>query len=1542
MQACSVNDVFARVQFWGEQTYSDLSLHRFGYPPVESRAIEYPLIGSISALCNYLIDASPLKVTFLHHPQNHQQLRTEEGVSSYVQPRPEIVGFAYIRDISISDLQKVSFEQEGTLKTIKLFLKRASPIISPDSGLECHKIDIGEAGFELFFRLLVRSDAAIARLNDCSSMQGLPARRAMHSSTTLPTNPPHEIPHYLNTMPPIAQPPSIIDCDCNQSNNDDSTRELSDFPVGGNEEKHSLLEELLDLCSDDMTIPTVDSAKTGVDPYEMWLSRIIKNASSPPAKGFPSLQAAGSHQSNAVRDIGKMKLEVTGINLFTKVASKLNGEYDFILEYDSPPLTYDRGKAMGVVDFVVCERFCKQHKGMASTRRTPPKDCKPRGNESVISLLKNVYTREMEIAFKSDDCVRMWLDGIVNFRLCYRTSILACNSKLPRVAMLVRKSRETNPVPKSSSTLCMAKACLRLRDVVLSDALSFDGIFDLVLINDELGEVGTKVGTLMVHIGLYADIKEACDSVTSSPPAAEETHILMKVPIPSSSSTPHPISILLSHYAGGSYNDDDVATSSSNSSNIKCVSSCQAGHLKINPNEQHASQQTVSVPPIWLDIRVERISKMTVDHINENSGCFKLGMSCSKQRLSMCNDSREFGKDPLEIFTLTTNDFNANEIICSWKIPIDPEDKRDDLATVTLHMWYCETASAKRLVGLANISFLMEPTDMSEGKLCYFLPCIVANSKFDFLDPKFHTPIGNVQVLVAVGSLGQVGALSTACECVVIIQRWWRRSRNFVKEKEARTIHQYLPTRDFPQRDHVSEFDTIHAGIVSQAVTRFRRCTRDSASSPDSLFDEWSQQSLLLHNDEYKSTVQHKGDEIQHAIPLASEREDINDLDYGSSQLDENESKTCDVMKEPKNDRPIRYEHFDLIVRLEKISGIRDILSAWCSEHGRVIRETLLSVSGFFVSFGFDNAIPTGEEELHKLCSDDDSWHSKLIPFEGITRDVEVNLKSMISVPDYEDDTAMILTQTLQFKLWFVPIITTTIAAMIDADKAKDIISLKGCTVISTAKFPLYHIYSVKGYYSGRVPWSIALYRHQREIFVGFISTSMHRVIIQPCPVRMLQAFDDECSPANQCHVMSTLKPTNLEVSFSHEHVENISQNVCIDPPEQIKPICLPPSSKRSSDESDESDECKRCKVTKNPGSHFSPPMAMVDDPLYEVWHKRTISNAHDTGEESKIINQGDNNCVECVICSDTTDDEISCRSLTSMIGSLDNINSKLVRGADPTVKVYASNDLLASFEVGLDGDAPGYELVDTPPETDVPSKKSKPDCPTYPKSDVSANKSKPDCPGRQIEPPDEQYVPRTPLYHKAKATSRDGDKVATSEKASSPMSTAGSSIGDENQDNPHESAEKPASGRNSEEPMTYGSSNCEVSASHERLLEDSLGRRVLDKLVQQYRDNDWGRQGEAPKRYGTVLSVPSNSCGILQRNLEDRRNSAVSRLIQPSIPSRFDYSTTNVNSWSGRVSSSTSNQRGSNAKMVNKERLERIFRGGETSSVVAPHDVPT
>lgn len=811
-------DVFARVQFWGEVTFVDLYLSKDdgSSSAVASGPIEYPLVGSIHTLCSYLNDASPLKVTFLRQSTNHQP--KESG-------QPEIVGYAYIQDLCVKDfLPPLNVQHENTQKSIKFVLRRDSQIVG---GSGSDRPVIREASFELSFRVLVCPNTSIA-------------------------------PTYTSTIPiPAPNPPPAEKC--TSVNVDiDSSQQPSD--IGGMsssiEEKQSLLEELLELCCDDMTIPTVDSSNTCVDPYELWISRMIASASSP-TKEFPSLLSAGSNQSHNLHKVVTMKLEVTGVTLSARITNKLGDpENVFVLQYSNPPLAFDNGKAVAMaINSIVCDRLDRQSKvTVMAAGKSKSTQVKPPNTTGGTPLLKSAHVKQMDVNFMNDDDVRLWLDGIMEFSLCCRA---ASESKLPRVARLVGKGKET--LPNSVVPCCVAKASLSLRDVILSETFSFHVKLPLLLLAESVhGETGKRVGIVSVHIALsFANDEKVGVSTTSNSPAAttEEAHVSMKVrPTLPLTSAHHPISVLLSNFVGASNKTNAAAMPQSNAVG---VSSPQLGVLESRQSSLSTKQThdtpllPVKVPSTWIDIRVERISKLVVDIAKGNSGCFKLGMSCSK--LQPQSEIETFGNGPQEIYPFTTNIFDDTHhhgTICSWKVPFDAENNRDRFTTITLHLWYCENGSSsiQQLVGLTTIPFLLEPVDSSEEKICGWLPGIVANSRFDLLDPKTHKLIGTVDVLVAVGLVRQVRSLSAFCKSAGILQTWWRRSRtaNAAKhETQQNVVDTHLSSNEeVQQEDYDPEFDTIHAGFISQDVRSLREQLREAVSSPDSLFDEWSQQSF--------------------------------------------------------------------------------------------------------------------------------------------------------------------------------------------------------------------------------------------------------------------------------------------------------------------------------------------------------------------------------------------------------------------------------------------------------------------------------------------------------------------------------------------------------------------------------------------------------------------------------------------------------------------------------------------------------------------------
>ncbi len=102
---------------------------------------------------------------------------------------------------------------------------------------------------------------------------------------------------HFRLMPAQTQQPNLQQLDdfqvnqlLEQANGSEYNSELCDSGSIA-QEKYSLISELLDICTDDMTIPTVDTsivAATGVDPYDSWISNIISSAASPPRTSIQS------------------------------------------------------------------------------------------------------------------------------------------------------------------------------------------------------------------------------------------------------------------------------------------------------------------------------------------------------------------------------------------------------------------------------------------------------------------------------------------------------------------------------------------------------------------------------------------------------------------------------------------------------------------------------------------------------------------------------------------------------------------------------------------------------------------------------------------------------------------------------------------------------------------------------------------------------------------------------------------------------------------------------------------------------------------------------------------------------------------------------------------------------------------------------------------------------------------------------------------------------------------------------------------------------
>ena len=555
------------------------------------------------------------------------------------------------------------------------------------------------------------------------------------------------------------------------------------------------------------------------------------------------------------------------MSLSSSVTDKLKGKNDFYIQYN-PPL-YGQANLLSPLDqqveFVVCEQFSsgkQSNKVMTNNRKSS--SSKVAKKLTSISLLTDVHTKEMEVMpFQDDECVRQWLDGTITFDLFCRPSSTAGHTpKLPRVAMLSAAKRKERKLGK----ICIAQATLKLCDLLLSDTLTTDVKLDLLLSEDDdelLSDVGkvcpTKVGSISIRLGLYPDNNT---TKASSPPSSQRVEASgrtayheRRTPImvngfqsssAMSSTTPHPISVFISNFARGSVNNN-VATN-------KTVSSSTGDSRQAPSQETHAPSglKLVKAPPVWLDVRVERLSKtLTLDN---NTASIKIGISCNEPILS--------SSEPINI--QKTIDVSQTNDICSWQIALDSAERKQDCATIiTLHIYRVDesgdaSSEEKTQIGLVKIPFIIDTAMPKQS----WLPAIVNNSWLDILDPTSHTTKGKIQVLIVAGMLRQVRGFSSVCKSTLTIQKWWKKLKSTSKAvakpivvPESLNISEIntTPATDTPlSKDEEDVIDTIHEGFNVAQHKRRQKDDDDPKSSPDSLFEEWSQQSQSLSMNMHK------------------------------------------------------------------------------------------------------------------------------------------------------------------------------------------------------------------------------------------------------------------------------------------------------------------------------------------------------------------------------------------------------------------------------------------------------------------------------------------------------------------------------------------------------------------------------------------------------------------------------------------------------------------------------------------------------------------
>lgn len=1221
--ACSATDTYARVQFWGEPICS------YVFPPsikwssesgaVGSHAIEYPLVGCIHALNSYLKDASPLQVVFLRRNKARRQHSGPKRGIDGAMLDSDYVGSAYIRDVCIDNMPNLDSAQGNQAENINISLHRKLKIFHPNSEMNDHKSHIiGEAIFELDFDLI--ADLFVAAPT-ASSLTLFPQ-----------DSPQNSLRRVTNANPPVPKIPCVHGKNCTHLEIGDSVRDQSGFSCAtSTEEKQSLLEELLDLCNDDLTIPTVDSAiQSHFDPYDNWISRIVANANSPPAKEFPCLMSAGPIKSSTLRNVGMLKLEVDEITLMAEFANKVKDDV-LHLQYSPHSLSSEMSMDVELVEIRLCKQPGEQRNLAKTGRRSAAIKGKPIGRKNDMFLHRIEYAKQMQVNFNDDNSVRRWLDGNLDFSLFSQKSNVTRRPRLPRVAMIASKAKSTIPYPQTRKAL-LAKACFRLRDVILSETLSVRVELDLVAtknaVFEDVADADTVIGKLSMNLGLYPSIPSSATTesrASSMAMANERERVVVTAPHNAPSvSIPHPISVFLSCFARAQIDDCVVGSvvDSSSPRQVREIDSAECGkedYLSLKDAcNQNAVPNSVTKPPNWLWVGVESMSISLLDSIKEKKGCVKLCLSCTNQLfiqhgnvppcISDCCSVHKLGQEP---FNLRSYAGRAPKSLCSWQVPLETETI--DERFVILQLLHCHNAAdddfstiEQCLVGLSKIPFRMNPPNTSQLQLCNWLPDLVAQGPFDILDPVANSLVGKLEVVIASGTLRQISGFSSTYQSILSIQRWWvKRFRALRRTKIEGSTHNInlvldtvpeSPEKEIPQdsQNCSEEFDTIQVEFIAQHDSGRMK---ETVSSPDSLFEEWSQQSEAASISGYKNACSNAGSRII-------------DIPRDDASIDSMRSNSSDAF-----------------------------------------------------------------QTLHAVLD-----HCLLSRESGIV---------------YSSDCRQINSSTLE---------RTTC----------------GCIEIER--------------------------RLQQQ----------HR------PIKSLLNTNDCSENEWQHNVMSCIKPMKLEDSFSREQEDDVCTRIGIDPPEEIKQNCkrkVETVTECVAAACEKPGDNKRCRVTENPNV-IPTPCPPVSNQLHEVLHDETACVAHCTRDVENSFSPPESSfdCGHLVYTSDDADETLDCRSLTSVLGTLDRINSMWTCGEDLQTRYCAPDYAINCFTEGAKNSFPVVNVERTRVDYDVTSVKI----------------HRPD-PGRHIEPPEENNVvlipaiPNEPLKFDLALV----DTNKTCEKGSSPMSVA-------------------------------------------------------------------------------------------------------------------------------------------------------------------------
>eukprot|EP00986_Skeletonema_menzelii_P003616 scaffold1134_cov147-Skeletonema_menzelii.AAC.5 len=351
---------------------------------------------------------------------------------------------------------------------------------------------------------------------------------------------------------------------------------------------------------------------------------------------------------------------------------------------------------------------------------------------------------------------------------------------------------------------------------------------------------------------------------------------------------PHPISLFLSN----------VATAAK-ASQLRSCSTTQP-EARVERSQSTAvppKLEPMQPPPIWIDVAVYCISNLQIAVTGSPPSCLELNLMCNEPLLSLCDlvqssalRGDERSKCSSENVKTVEMPDECKELVSlptqiSWQAGL--KTLNDDLEITLQIRYHCN--DEKVIVGNVPIPLQMLGGSDTLG----LLPRFEANGWFDVLDLINNScaSIGRIQLSLASGTLKQIRNLPKAHMCAVAIQRCWRERRSSVccsafvgKENEATKSDEGLSERTLNSLQNECDAyddDTVNSHPPpppdnSDDDSEKPMKQLHAETSPDSLFEEWSQQSFLhVDADEVKGIDNENAtraveDEVGLAVDLAS------------------------------------------------------------------------------------------------------------------------------------------------------------------------------------------------------------------------------------------------------------------------------------------------------------------------------------------------------------------------------------------------------------------------------------------------------------------------------------------------------------------------------------------------------------------------------------------------------------------------------------------------------------------------------------------------